>query len=305
MKRDIELEATLVAKYAVVAPVLDERSRRRWAAAESVAIGYGGDAVVSSATGLARGTIRKGRGEIARDEAPTDRIRRPGGGRPRIQQDQPGIQAALEALVDPLTRGDPTSPLRWTCKSRAKLAAALTEQGWRVSSTTVGRLLHRLGYRLQSPRKRQEGATHPDRNAQFEHINRTADEHLRAGQPVISVDTKKKELVGNFKNGGREWQPKGTPPAVLVHDFPTDAEGKAIPYGVCGRLRKCKPFLSLSFCAQSAPVVVRDSGAAPRRRDCFRGTRASLLAGPQGLPARSAAAVTRRAATEWRSRAAA
>ena len=212
--------------------VLGFCSRRRWAAAESRAIGYGGDAVVSSATGLARETIRKGRGEIARDEAPTDRIRRPGGGRPRIQQDQPGIQAALEALVDPLTRGDPTSPLRWTCKSRAKLAAALTEQGWRVSSTTVGRLLHRLGYRLQSPRKRQEGATHPDRNAQFEHINRTADEHLRAGQPVISVDTKKKELVGNFKNGGREWQPKGTPPAVLVHDFPTDAEGKAIPYGV-------------------------------------------------------------------------
>ena len=216
----------------MVAPVLDERSRRRWAAAESLAIGYGGDAVVSSATGVARETIRKGRREIARDEAPTDRIRRPGGGRPRIQQDQPGIQAALEALVDPLTRGDPTSPLRWTCKSRAKLAAALNEQGWRVSSTTVGRLLHRLGYRLQSPRKRQEGATHPDRNAQFEHINQTADEHLTAGQPVISVDTKKKELVGNFKNGGREWQPKGTPPAVLVHDFPTDAEGKAIPYGV-------------------------------------------------------------------------
>ena len=147
MKRDIELEATLVAKYAAVAHVLDERSRRRWAAAESLAIGYGGDAVVSSATGLARGTIRKGRREISRDEAPTDRIRRPGGGRPRIQQDQPGIQAALEALVDPLTRGDPTSPLRWTCKSRAKLAAALSEQGWRVSSTTVGRLLHRLGYR--------------------------------------------------------------------------------------------------------------------------------------------------------------
>ena len=184
MKRDIELEATLVAKYAVVAPVLDERSRRRWAAAESLAIGYGGDAVVSSATGVARETIRKGRREISRDEAPTDRIRRPGGGRPRIQQDQPGIQAALQALVDPLTRGDPTSPLRWTCKSRAKLAAALTEQGWRVSSTTVGRLLHRLGYRLQSPRKRQEGATHPDRNAQFEHINQTADEHLTAGQPV-------------------------------------------------------------------------------------------------------------------------
>ena len=151
---------------------------------------------------------------------------------PASSRINPASRPPLQALVDPLTRGDPTSPLRWTCKSRAKLAAALNEQGWRVSSTTVGRLLHRLGYRLQSPRKRQEGATHPDRNAQFEHINQTADEHLIAGQPVISVDTKKKELVGNFKNGGREWQPKGTPPAVLVHDFPTDAEGKAIPYGV-------------------------------------------------------------------------
>ena len=139
----------------------------------------------------------KGRREIARGEEPTGRIRRPGAGRPRIQQDQPGIQAALEGLVVPLTRGDPTSPLRWTCKSRAKLAAALTEQGWRVSSTTVGRLLHRLGYRLQSPRKRQEGTTHPDRNAQFEHINQTADKQLTAGEPVISVDTKKKELVAD------------------------------------------------------------------------------------------------------------
>ena len=146
------------------------------------------------------------------------------------RQQLPPPPTATAPVVD--STGDPTSPLRWTCKSRAKLAAALTEQGWRVSSTTVGRLLHRLGYRLQSPRKRQEGATHPDRNAQFEHINRTADEHLSAGEPVISVDTKKKELVGNFKNGGREWQPKGTPPAVLVHDFPTDAEGKAIPYGI-------------------------------------------------------------------------
>ena len=233
MKRDLELEATIVEKYVAVAPVLDERSRRRWAAAESKAIGYGGDALVSSATGLARETIRKGRREIARGEAPTGRIRAPGAGRPDIEQDQPGIMAALEALVDPLTRGDPTSPLRWTCKSRAKLTAALTEQGWRVSSTTVGRLLHCLGYRLQSVRKRREGVTHPDRNAQFEHINQTADEYLTSGEPVISVDTKKKkELVGNFANRGREWQPKGKPPGVRVHDFPTDAEGKAIPYGV-------------------------------------------------------------------------
>ena len=232
MKRDIELEATVVCEVCRGRAVLDERSRRRWAAAESLAIGYGGDAVVSSATGLARETIRKGRREIARDEAPTDRIRRPGGGRPRIQQDQPGIQAALEALVDPLTRGDPTSPLRWTCKKSGEAGGGADRAGMAGEFDTVGRLLHRLGYRLQSPRKRQEGATHPDRNAQFEHINRTADEHLTAGQPVISVDTKKKELVGNFKNGGQEWQPKGTPTAVLVHDFPTDAEGKAIPYGV-------------------------------------------------------------------------
>ena len=232
MQRNVELEATIVAKYAAVSPVLDERSRRRWAAAESVAIGYGGDALVSSATGLARETLRKGRREITQGGTSTGRIRRPGAGRPRLEQRQPGLLAALEGLVDPLTRGDPTSPLRWTCKSRAKLASGLAQQGWRVSSTTVGRLLHQLGYRLQSPRKRQEGASHPDRNAQFEHINATADSFLAEGQPVISVDTKKKELVGNFKNGGREWQPKGTPPAVLVHDFPTDAEGKAIPYGV-------------------------------------------------------------------------
>ena len=155
MQRNVELEATIVAKYAAVTPVLDERSRRRWAAAESLFIGYGGDALVSSPTGLARETIRKGRREISQGEAPTDRVRRPGAGRPRLEQSQPGLLAALEALLDPLTRGDPTSPLRWTCKSRAKLAAALTQQGWRVSSTTVGRMLHQLGYRLQSPRKRQ------------------------------------------------------------------------------------------------------------------------------------------------------
>ena len=232
MRRNIELEATIVTKYAAVSPVLDERSRRRWAAAESLAIGYGGDALVSSATGLARETIRKGRREIAQGEAPTDRLRRPGAGRPRIERRQPGLLNALEALVDPLTRGDPTSALRWTCKSRAKLANALSEQGWRVSSTTVGRLLHALGYRLQSVRKRQEGTAHADRNAQFEHINAAADAFLSAGQPVISVDTKKKELVGNFKNGGQEWQPMGTPVAVRVHDFPTDRAGRAIPYGV-------------------------------------------------------------------------
>jgi hypothetical protein len=232
MRRDLAAEEVLVAKFAAVGSALDERGRRLWAAAESRAIGYGGDALVSAATGLARQTIRNGRREIEQGIDLKGRVRRPGAGRPRIHATQPGVEEALERLVDPLTRGDPGSPLRWTCKSRAKLAAALTKQGWRISSTTVGRLLWELGYRLQSVRKRLEGASHPDRNAQFEHINATAEALLRRRQPVISVDTKKKELVGNFRNAGREWQPTGEPEEVLVHDFPDDATAKAIPYGV-------------------------------------------------------------------------
>jgi len=232
MRRNVELEAVLVGKYAVVGPALDERARRLWAATESHAIGYGGDAVVSSATGMARETIRKGRREIEQGLELTERLRRVGAGRPSIEKTQPGVTKALEKMVDPLTRGDPTSPLRWTCKSRAKLAAGLTKQGWTVSSTTVGRLLHQLGYSLQSAQKSREGASHPDRNAQFEYINVLADKFLRNKQPIISVDTKSKELVGDFKNGGREWQPRATPEKTLVHDFPSDALGRAIPYGV-------------------------------------------------------------------------
>jgi hypothetical protein len=232
VRRNDDLEITIVAKFTVMAPLVDERARRLWAAAESVAIGYGGDALVSAATGLARATIRTGRRELAAGVAPTTRIRRAGAGRPGIGDTQPGLKAALEALVEPLTRGDPMSPLRWTCKSRAKLTAALTTQGWDVSSTTVGRLLHALGYRLQAVRKSREGTSHPDRNAQFEHINATATACLQRQQPVISVDTKKKEWVGDFKNAGQDWQPTKTPEAVLVHDFPGDAIGKAIPYGV-------------------------------------------------------------------------
>jgi hypothetical protein len=229
--RNDELEATVVGRFASIAAALDERARRLWAAAESRAIGYGGDALVSAATGLARDTVRRGRLEIEEGVAATGRIRRVGAGRPSFKKTQPGLEAALERLVDPITRGDPMSPLRW-CKSRAKLAAALSQDGWEVSSTTVGRLLNGLGYRLQATQKSREGESHPDRNEQFEYINATAERALRLGQPVISVDTKKKELVGDFKNGGREWQPKGTPDKVLVHDFPGDSTGKAIPYGV-------------------------------------------------------------------------
>jgi hypothetical protein len=232
VRRDDDLEATIVTKFNAMAAVLDERARRRWAAAESMAIGYGGDALVSAATGLARETIRKGRRELAGGGAPRARLRAVGAGRPPIDQAQPGLTAALEALVEPLTRGDPMSPLRWTCKSRAQLTAALTAQGWRVSSTTVGRLLNGLGYRLRSVRKSREGTQHVDRNAQFEHINATAATFLAQGEPVISVDTKKKELVGDFKNAGQEWQPPGRPEVARVHDFPSDALGKAIPYGV-------------------------------------------------------------------------
>jgi hypothetical protein len=232
VKRNLEIEETIVSKYASLSSLLNERSRRLWAATESIAIGFGGDALVSSATGLARETIRKGRREIAEGVKETNRIRQPGAGCPSIEQKQPGITKALELLVEPLTRGDPMSPLRWTCKSKAKLAAALVQQGWRVSATKVGQLLHKLGYSLRSCRKSKEGSAHPERNEQFEYINATATDFLNRKQPVISVDTKKKELVGDFKNGGKEWQPKGIPERVLVHDFPSDAEGKAIPYGV-------------------------------------------------------------------------
>ena len=232
MKRNLELEATIVEKYVAVESFLDERSRRLWAAAESRAIGYGGDALVSCATGLSRTTIRAGRKQLESGVKPTRRLRRAGAGRRSVETTQPGLKGALERLVDPLSRGDPTSPLRWTCKSRAKLTAALTKAGWRVSSTTVGRLLDELGYSLQSVRKTREGASHPERNAQFEYINATADDFLHRNEPVASVDTKSKELVGDFKNNGHEWQPKGAPEKTLVHDFPQDASGKAIPYGV-------------------------------------------------------------------------
>jgi len=232
VQRDTDLEATLVAKFVVMAPLLDERGRRLWAAAESAALGYGGDAVVSSATGLARQTIRNGRRELAEGVPIPGRIRRPGAGRPDIEQIQPGLTEALVILIEPVTRGDPMSPLRWTCKSKAKLAGALTAEGWSVSASTVGRLLHGLGFQLHALQKAREGSAHPDRNAQFEHIAATAARFLRRHQPVISVDTKKKELVGDFKNAGREWQPTGTPERVRVHDFPGDAVGKAIPYGV-------------------------------------------------------------------------
>jgi hypothetical protein len=224
-------------RYAALSSLMDERVRRQWAAAEARSYGWGGVRAVSRATGLSPNTIAKGLAELAaRESNPTaprpKRLRRPGAGRRRVTEADPQLAAALERLVDPVTRGDPQSPLRWTCKSTARLARELTRQGHPVSPRTVGRLLKASGYSLQSNRKTKEGADHPDRDAQFEHINATVVSFQRQGQPVISVDTKKKELVGKFKNGGREWQPRGKPEEVFVHDFMDKQLGKAIPYGV-------------------------------------------------------------------------
>ena len=223
------------AKFEALKPVMDERTRRLWAATEAQAIGRGGITRVSQATGISHVTIRAGLSQLGQPPAPgamTGRVRRPGGGRKMLTHHDPGLLAALESLVEPLTRGDPQSPLRWTCKSTAKLAAELNARGHAVSPRTINTLLARLGYSLQSNRKTREGGKHPDRNAQFEHINAKAESFQEAGQPVVSVDTKKKELVGDFKNGGREWQPKGHPEEVRVHDFKDKELGKAIPYGV-------------------------------------------------------------------------
>ncbi|SEN36430.1 Rhodopirellula transposase DDE domain-containing protein [Stigmatella aurantiaca] len=232
MKRDLELEATIRTKYQALERALNERARRLWAATESNSIGYGGDALVAGATGLARETIREGREELKRGEGGRERQRRPGGGRKALVVRQEGWVEALERLVSPTTRGDPTLPLQWTCKSTRNLAAELGREGYRVSYVSVGKKLHELGYSLHALRKNLEGADHPDRNEQFEYITAMVEDFQARKQPVISVDTKKKELVGRFRNAGREWQPKGRPEEVNVHDFPQEALGKAIPYGI-------------------------------------------------------------------------
>ncbi len=227
-------EAEIRAKYDALRPVMDERMSRLWAGAEADAIGEGGIAAVERATGLSRTTIRLGRYELAGGVSTDDvvNVRRPGGGRPRIEDTSPEIIGVLEALVDPVTRGDPESPLRWTSKSTRKLADELRAGGYTISPQKVGQLLHEQGYSLQATHKTLEGSSHPDRNAQFELINARVDDYHARGAPVISVDTKKKELVGDFKNAGREWQPEGKPVPVRVHDFIDKELGKAIPYGV-------------------------------------------------------------------------
>jgi hypothetical protein len=222
-------------KFETMAPVLDERARRHWAATEAADLGWGGVTAVAAATGFSRTTIAAGQRELSArppDPPRSPRIRRPGGGRPHAVDTDVGLGAALDALVEPLTRGDPESPLRWTCKSTRRLAEELRRQGHPVSAGTVAVLLRDAGYSLQANRKTREGAAHPDRDAQFRYISRQVRRLQKRGQPVVSVDTKKKELVGDFRNAGREWHPRGAPADVRVHDFQDPALGKVIPYGV-------------------------------------------------------------------------
>ena len=222
-------------KYERLSGVLDERSRRVWASAEAEALGYGGQSIVAKATGLSRMTFYSQNLNNSNENnstPPHPRIRKDGGGRKKLTQREPKLLSALEALVEPTTRGDPENSLRWTCLSTRQLAAALEKQGYRIGRQTVAYLLDELGYSLQGNQKTKEGSGHPDRDAQFRYIHDQVESFQRRGQPVASVDTKKKELVGDFKNGGKEWRPKGDPEPVRVYDFVDKLLGKANPYGV-------------------------------------------------------------------------
>jgi hypothetical protein len=226
-------EGAIRQKFQTLTTRLDEHTRRVWAATEADALGYGGISLVARATDISRRAILVGLREIkAGNVLPAGRVRRPGGGRKLAVHHQPDLPEKLESLVEPLTRGDPESPLRWTCKSTRHLSLELTSQGYSASSRLVGVLLRGMDYSLQGNRKTVEGKQHPDRNAQFEHINTRVLEEMRAAQPVISVDTKKKELVGNYANRGKQWLKTGAAPKVNVHDFPGPSVPRAHPYGI-------------------------------------------------------------------------
>jgi hypothetical protein len=234
--QDARVIARIRRKFRALEPELDERRRRQWAAVESRDLGWGGITAVAQATGLSRTTIYVGTGELdqpaKRRASEAMRVRRPGGGRRPLAETDPDLLAALETLIEPTTRGDPESPLRWTCKSIRRLADELTRENHPVGAITVAKLLRQAGYSLQANRKTREGASHPDRNAQFEYISASVQRFLKRGQPAVSVDAKKKENVGDFKNGGREWLPKGQPEEVRVYDFLIKSLGKAALYGV-------------------------------------------------------------------------
>ena len=263
---------------------LSEFTRRRWAAVEAASLGRGGISVVSAATGLAHSTIRRGIQELNRgDTPPGSRERRQGAGRKRREVMDPRLKASLERLVEPESRGDPQSPLRWTCKSTRRLAQELTAQGHPVGPTTVRHLLRAAGYSLQANRKTREGQAHPDRDAQFRHINRRVQGQQRRGQPAVSVDTKKKETVGRKKNSGREWRPKGEPREVDVHDFPDPRKGKAVPYGVYD-LSHNEAWVSVGVSSDTAEFAVEAIRAWWRRlgRRRHRAARRLLITADSG-----------------------
>lgn len=230
--------ATIRNKFVMLSSALDEKTRRLWAASEATSVGWGGVSIVSEATGLAHTTIRRGVRDLESVSLGKDkivganRIRRTGAGRKSVLDTDPQICEALESLIEPVTRGDPESALKWTCKSTRRLSKELEYQGHSIGPTSVRALLHLLDYSLQANRKTREGIDHPDRDDQFSYINETVKKFLRSQQPAISVDTKKKEIVGNFSNVGREYRKKGSPVETRMHDFPDKTLGKAIPYGI-------------------------------------------------------------------------
>lgn len=245
------------AKYEALSPSLTERSRRLWCATEAMDVGWGGIALVSRATGVSQATIWRGTHELKSGESlEPGRVRRSGGGRKSVVEKDPTLLRDVESLVEPTVSGHPESPLLWTSKSVRKLAAELRAMGHNISFRTVADVLRDAGYTLQSNRKAQEGRSHPDRDAQFRRINRTVRAFQRKAQPVISVDTKKKELIGNFRNAGREWRPKGSPELVKVHDFIIPEQGKAIPYGVYDLTRNAG-YVSVGIDHDTASFAVR------------------------------------------------
>jgi transposase len=253
---DQRITQWIESKYQGLCSELSERARRRWAAVEAVSLGRGGISAVSAATGLAQSTIRRGIRELnTGDTPPAGRQRRTGAGRKAAEVVDPGVKSALERLVEPESRGDPQSLLRWTCKSTRRLAQELTAQGHAVGPTTVRQLLKQAGYSLQANRKTREGQSHPDRDAQFRYINRRVKAQQRRGQPAISVDTKKKETLGNLKNAGQTWRPKGRPREVDTHDFPDPRKGKAVPYGVYD-LRHNEAWVSVGISSDTAEFAV-------------------------------------------------
>lgn len=270
-------------KYRRLQDDLNERDRRRWAAVEAASLGHGGIVVVSMATGLAHTTIRRGLRELDVANEGPGRQRRVGAGRKSAEATHPGLFAALDVLVEPATRGDPQSPLRWTCKSTRRLAAELASTGYPISPTTVRQLLREAGYSLQANRKTREGASHPDRDAQFRHINRRVRAQQRSRQPTISVDTKKKELVGNQKNAGRSWRPKRTPIEVEMHDFPDPKTSKAVPYGVYD-LRHNEAWVSVGLSSDTAEFATASIRRWWRRmgRDRHPGARRLLITADSG-----------------------